>query len=136
MTRLAQARRVLAGAVESTVVAGHVAVMVLTGRTLHVLLGARGAAPAAGDTAGLPLDAGERAEVDDITYAAYAGDPDRDAEQDVRWLLTLLAQLDDRLTPQCACTCHDDTGYLVGDHCEACCQVALCHDCRTYARLA
>lgn len=81
---------------------------------------------------GLPLRGDEGDTLDAITTAAYAGDRQRRPEDDVRWLLALLARLDDRLTPDCDCACHPQGD----DHCDACCQGPLCDDCRFYARSA
>ena len=86
-----------------------------------------GAAPEPG---GLPMTVEEAAAVETMTTAVYAGDPYRNPEQDVRWLLALLGRLDGRLTPDCPCPCHADDA----EHCDHCCQGPMCDDCRAYAR--
>lgn len=86
-------------------------------------------AEAASVPVGLPLTADESKSVDAMIEAIHRGDPYRNPERDVRWLLSLLGRLDDRLTPTCECACH-----RADDHCDECCQGPLCEDCRAYAR--
>lgn len=71
----------------------------------------------------------ESREVNDITTAVYAGSSKRLLEHDVRYLIALLVRLENRLTPDCKCSCHG-----TDDHCSSCCEGPLCDDCRFYAR--
>lgn len=78
---------------------------------------------------GLPLTTEEAGELEDITAIVYSGGKHRVPEADVRLLVSLIARMQERLTPDCDCECHGSN-----DHCDGCCQGPMCDDCRFYAR--